>query len=146
MSRNATARKSPPKTSTQGHQRSDPTKRIQLRAIDSPRVWSLGALGVFAFIMLFGALLGAVVVQTGVVQHQVEKDELADRIAEQSEMQDRLSLEVSRLEAPQRILSEARERLGMVAPDNRPYLPPVVPDDPSTPVPLPPVSPFGPSE
>lgn len=141
MSRSATARKTDRKDS-----RSQRQKRIQLRAIDSPRVWSLGALGVFAFLMLFGALLGAVVVQTGVVQHQVEKDELGDRIAEQSETQDRLSLEVARLEAPQRILSEAQERLGMVAPDNRPYLPPVVPDDPSTPVPLPDESPFGASE
>lgn len=145
MSRSATARKNDRKNEGKNPRGQRP-KRIQLRAIDSPRVWSLGALGVFAFLMLFGALLGAVVVQTGVVQHQVEKDELGDRIAEQSEIQDRLSLEVARLEAPQRILSEAQERLGMVAPDNRPYLPPVLPDDPGTPVPLPDESPFGASE
>ncbi len=146
MSRSSTARKSDAPKRSQRAEKSARSKRIQLRAIDSPRVWSLGALGVFAFLMLFGALLGAVVVQTGVVQHQVEKDELGDRIAEQSELQDRLSLDVAKLEAPQRILSEAQERLGMVTPDNRPYLPPVVPDDPLTPVPFPGVSPFGASE
>ncbi len=122
------------------------TRRVAVQAVDSPRVWSLGLLGVFAFVALFGALLGSVVVQTGVVQYQVEKDQLGRDIAENSETQNRLSLEVAKLEAPQRILSEAQVRLGMVTPDNRPYLAAVVPDDPTTKVPLPGPNPFGASE
>jgi cell division protein FtsL len=93
--------------------------------------------------MIFGALFGSVFVQTGVVQSQVHKDQLQDRIEEQRELQARLSLEVARLESPDRILNQAQVRLGMVSPDDRPYLAPVVPDDPSTPLAPPGADPFG---
>lgn len=118
-------------------------RRLRLQTVQTPRVWSLGALGVFAFFMLFGALFGSVFVQTAVVQSQVHKDQLQTQIGEQTELQARLSLRVSRLESPDRIRAEAQVRLGMITPDDRPYLAPVVPDDPSSPLAPPGDNPFG---
>ena len=134
-SANKSASKSPRRESAK-------QRRLRLQAVEAPGTMSLGLLSIFAILMVFGALLAAALVQTMVVQNQVESDQLADQIEDQKLLQDKLSLEVARLESPDRILHEAQNELGMVTPDNRPYLAPVVPDDPTIAVPVPGEAPF----
>ncbi len=142
MSRSSVALKTREKSAKAPRRESAKQRRLRLQAVEAPGTMSLGVLSVFAIVMVFGALLSAALVQTMVVQNQVESDKLADQIEEQRLLQDKLSLEVAQLESPDRILDEAQNKLGMVTPDNRPYLAPVVPDDPTIAVPVPGEAPF----
>lgn len=98
-----------------------------------------------AVIVVFGSLLGIVVVQTFIVQNRVQLDAVnADLNAERALNQE-LRLEVIELESPERILDAAVTRLGMVRPEQRTYLPGVDPD--LTAIAQPPATgdPFGPA-
>jgi len=97
-----------------------------------------------ALLVVFGSLLGIVVVQTFIVQNRVKLDSVDAELAQARERNQHLRLQVIELEAPERILETATTRLGMVRPDERTYLPGVDPD--LVEVRLPPSgNPFGPA-
>lgn len=102
-------------------------------------------LGFFAFAVLvvFGSLLGIVVIQTLIVENRVQLDAVTNELDEQRELNQRLRLQVIELEAPERIRDTAVARLGMVRPAERIYLPGLDPDLQAVPLP-PPGDPFGP--
>ena len=80
-----------------------------------------------ALIVVFGSLLGIVVLQTFIVQNRVRLDEVNQHLEIAREENQRLRLLEIELEAPERILDVAVERLGMVRPTQRRYLPGVDP-------------------
>ena len=100
-----------------------------------------------ALIVVFGSLLGIVVLQTFIVQTRVELDQLDRELQTARDHNRQLRLAVIELEAPERVLSVAIERLGMTRPDQRRYLPGIDPaveqvslptsDNPFGPAPLP---------
>ncbi len=73
------------------------------------------------------------------VSSQVRLDELEQQAAEAQARHQSLRLEVARLEAPDRVVSTATERLGMVPPEAVTYLHPVIsPEVSSSSLPPPP--------
>lgn len=99
---------------------------------------------VIAVVVVFGSLLGIVVVQTFIVQNRVELDAVNSELSVARERNQELRLRVIELEAPERILDTAVSRLGMIRPDERTYLPGVDPDLVEIRLP-PPGNPFGPA-
>lgn len=98
---------------------------------------------VVAVVVVFGSLLGIVVVQTFIVQNRVQLDAVNSELSTAVERNRELRLSVIELEAPERILDTAVSRLGMIRPDERTYLPGIDPD--LVEVRLPPSgNPFGP--
>ena len=81
-----------------------------------------------ALIVVFGSLLGIVVVQTFIVQNRVQLDAVNAGLNTERALNQELRLEVIELESPERILDAAVTRLGMVRPAQRTYLPGVDPD------------------
>jgi len=108
-------------------------------AVQRGNVW----FSMVAILVVFGSLLGIVVVQTFIVQNRVKWDSVNNELVEAREQNQRLRLQVIELEAPERILETAVTRLGMVRPEERTYVPGVDPD--LVEVRLPPAGdPFGP--
>lgn len=97
-----------------------------------------------AIVVVFGSLLGIVIVQTFIVQNRVKWDSVNSELVDAREQNQRLRLQVIELEAPERILETATTRLGMVRPDERTYVPGVDPDLVEVRLP-PPGDPFGPA-
>jgi cell division protein FtsL len=86
--------------------------------------------GVLAALAVFGALFGAVVFSTFIVQGQQRLDRLNDQVGDAQAEYERLRLQVAQLESPSRIVDEATRRLGMVEPPRTTYLlPPPAADD-----------------
>lgn len=83
---------------------------------------------VVAVVVIFGSLLGIVVVQTFIVQNRVRLDAVNADLDDAREINQQLRLEVIELEAPERILDTAVTRLGMTRPAERTYLPGKDPD------------------
>jgi len=83
---------------------------------------------VVAVVVIFGSLLGIVVVQTFIVQNRVQLDAINAELELAREHNQQLRLEVIELEAPERILETAVNRLGMTRPAERTYLPGHDPD------------------
>ena len=124
--------------------RSDsPRKKRRHLAPATPERASYAPLAVLAVLLVMGTALATVAVQTVLVEAKVEADQLEREIRIEQARQAELSLEVAALESPGRILEEARSRLGMVPPIDRPYLAPVVPGDPENPIDGPGDDPFG---
>lgn len=102
---------------------------------------------IVAIVVVFGSLLGTVVVQTFIVQNRVKLDAVNSDLSVAREENQQLRLEVIELEAPKRILEAATNRLDMVRPEQRTYLPGIDPNlvtistppegDPFGPAPLP---------
>lgn len=80
-----------------------------------------------AFTVVFGSLLGIVALQTMIVQNRVELDRVGRQLDEELEVNRRLRLEVIELESPDRVLELAGDRLGMIRPTQRRYLPGIDP-------------------
>ena len=80
-----------------------------------------------ALIVVFGSLLGIVVLQTLIVQNRVRLDEVTQELDIAREENQRLRLLEIELVAPDRILDVAIDDLGMVRPSQRRYLPGVDP-------------------
>ncbi len=102
----------------------------------------------FAFVavtVVFGSLLGIVVLQTFIVQNRVELDAVDRELRVEQERYQELRVAVIELEAPDRIMRAADDRLGMVRPTERKYVPGI--DPTLSAVPLPPRSgdPFAPA-
>ncbi len=83
---------------------------------------------IVALVVVFGSLLGIVVVQTFIVQNRVQLDAVNAELNIEREKNQQLRLEVIELEAPKRILDTATTRLGMVRPEQRAYLPGIDPN------------------
>ena len=83
---------------------------------------------VVAVVVIFGSLLGIVIVQTFIVQNRVQLDAVNVQLDEARELNQQLSLQVIELEAPERILDTAVTRLGMTRPTERTYLPGLDPE------------------
>lgn len=81
-----------------------------------------------AIIVVFGSLLGIVIIQTFIIENRVRWDAVNGELAEAREVNQQLRLEVIELEAPERILEAATTRLGMVRPDERTYVPGIDPE------------------
>jgi cell division protein FtsL len=80
-----------------------------------------------AFTVVFGSLLGIVALQTMIVQNRVDLDRVGRQLDEELEVNRRLRLEVIELESPDRVLELASDRLGMIRPSQRRYLPGIDP-------------------
>ena len=78
---------------------------------------------VVAIVVVFGSLLGTVVVQTFIVQNRVKLDAVTSELDVERERNQQLRLQVIELEAPKRIIDTATTNLGMIRPDERTYLP-----------------------
>lgn len=78
---------------------------------------------IVAVVVIFGSLLGTVIVQTVIVQNRVRLDAVNVELEQAREQHQQLRLEVIELQAPERILATAVERLGMTRPAERTYLP-----------------------
>jgi len=92
---------------------------------------SVGGLLVLLFVLA--------VLQTAIAQGQAHLDQVATQSVDlQAEAQAR-RLEVAQMESPERIISEAEARLGMVEPQVITYLQPADVDQPPAPVPVAPV-------
>lgn len=124
------------------------TKRLPLRnRTPAPKNKDRSSDVVFsivALVVVFGSLLGIVVVQTFIVQNRVKLDGVHADLSVERERNQQLRLTVIELEAPKRILDTATTRLGMVRPEQRAYLPGVDPN--LVAIRLPPIgNPFGPA-
>lgn len=75
-------------------------------------------------------VFGVVVFHVVLTQNQFRLDGLRDQSADREAEYDRLRLQVAELEAPERIIAEAQQRLGMITPPEVTYLTPSV-DEPS---------------
>lgn len=84
--------------------------------------------GVLTLGLLFAALFGVVVFQVFLVQTQFKLDEVNRKVAAEEERAQDLGLRAAELEAPERIVRDARDRLGMISPGEPAYLDPK-PDD-----------------
>lgn len=94
-------------------------RRLQL-AIRRRRARRLATGAVVLAATLLLALAGSHAV---LVSNQVRVDRLEQEVADVQARHQELRLEVARLEAPERIVAAATERLGMVPPDTVTYLP-----------------------
>jgi hypothetical protein len=90
------------------------------------RRWQVGTV---AGIILFAALFAVAGFQTLIVSQQKRLDDLGARIAAETDAGQRLDDDLALLQSPQRITTEATERLGMVAPPGVAYLQPRDDDD-----------------
>lgn len=128
-----------------------PQSRPPLRLVDNSRLevavrrkrarWVMVVAAVLAGVSLL-ALAGA---HAMLVSSQVRLDELEQQAAEAQARHQSLRLEVARLEAPDRVVSAATERLGMVPPEAVTYLHPATPPD-VTSSSLPPPAPPAPAD
>jgi cell division protein FtsL len=80
----------------------------------------VGGVGVVTALGLFAV----VVVHVVLAQQQFQLADLSSRIAAARSLNDQLSLEVAQLQAPERVVSDARKQLGMVSPPSITYLVP----------------------
>lgn len=116
-----------------------PTAQPALRLVDARRLQlarrrrrarlALIAGGALVVALLFGVVFGHAMLVSG----QGRLDELQRAVAEEQNRYQALRLEVARLESPDRIVAEAKDRLGMVEPLAVTYLAPV-PFEPAVPL------------
>ena len=109
--------------------------RADLRIVDRPR---RGALVTTAFVVaaLFGVLFALVVFHTVMLESQQRLDRLDDDVSAAQSHYEKLRLEVAQLEAPQRLVDAATQKLGMVPAAGTVYLTPSTPA-PTTTTPAP---------
>ena len=93
-------------------------------------------------LLIFIILILLVGFQNLLIREQYGLDKLDERLEDAIEREQVLRSEVAQLESPDRILSEAQGRLGMVPPPARIYLPAVIPGDSLESVPPPTPNPF----
>jgi len=110
-------------------------RRPQLRVVDEPRTrrLSVGAIAVLVVGAVFAVLFGLVVFHTVLLKNQQRIDRLSAQVTDEQARYQSLRLQVAQLEAPQRILDVATQKLGMVPPDNTTYLTPAATTPASTP-------------
>ena len=85
------------------------------------------AIGVSVFVAVFAALLALAAAHAFLVQGQIRLDDLSQKVTEEQGRYQELRLQVAELESPERIVQEAKDRIGMVEPTQILYL---TPDEP----------------
>lgn len=104
--------------------------RPRLRLVDNARLEvavrcrRARRLLVVAAVLAVGALLVLAGVNALLVSNQVRLDALEQQVVDAQARHQALRLEVATLEAPERVVSAATERLGMVAPETITYVQP----------------------
>jgi cell division protein FtsL len=88
----------------------------QRRRRRSRRDWPLRLALWTTVVLTVGTIFGAAAFHVLLVQSQFRLDRLEKKAAAEQQHYERLRLEVSRLAAPERIVEEAKQRLGMVVP------------------------------
>jgi len=104
-----------------------------------PRRWTPALVGGIAVGGVLALLFVLAVMHTAIAQGQAHLDDLDARASTRTAEAQELRLAVAQLESPERIITEAETRLGMVEPTTITYLETVdpsvaVPVDPATPV------------
>ena len=84
--------------------------------------------GVVLTVLAFVGLFAVAVCHALLIERQAAVDELEAEVAEQQARYEELSLEVAELSSPERIRTEAMERLGMVPAEDTVWL---MPDEPT---------------
>ena len=82
------------------------------------------ALAVLTAGLVLAGLFGLVAFHVLLTESQLRLDQLQQRATQQREEYDRLRLKVAELEAPERVVAVAQQRLGMVSPPGVTYLSP----------------------
>lgn len=103
-----------------------------LQVAPRPSRHLMSRVGWAAAITVVAALFALALFHSVIVDRQTTLDDLKEELEDVRAVNDRLRLNVSRAEAPDRVVAEARYRLGMVEPDRRIYLPPVESDEGGT--------------
>ena len=97
------------------------------RATPAARRRRARAIAVMASVIVGVALFGLVAANVVLTQHQFALETLERKAAAEQARYERLRLQVAELEAPERIVATAQERLGMVPPASVTYLSPTGP-------------------
>ena len=79
--------------------------------------------------LLFGALFALAAFQTVLIRAQDRLDDLNSGVAQQTELDQQLKLQLADLQSPEHIAQVARDRLGMIAPNTVTFLEPTPQDD-----------------
>jgi cell division protein FtsL len=82
------------------------------------------ALAALTAALVLAGLFGLVAFHVVLTESQLQLDRLQQRAAQQRDEYDRLRLKVAELEAPERVVAVAQQRLGMVSPPGVTYLSP----------------------
>lgn len=119
-----------PRAAQPARRRPSPPGHPPLRVVDDRRL-SRGSrrrrtrlVAVVAAVLATACLFGMAAFHAMLISGQVELDRLEQRVADQQARYERHRLEVASLEAPDRIVAVAQERLGMVPPEGVTYLSP----------------------
>jgi cell division protein FtsL len=101
-------------------------RRPRLRVVDEPvsRRLNLGVVTTLVVGAVFAVLFGLVVFHTVLLQNQQRLDHLNTEVNDAQATYQSLRLQVAQLEAPQRIIDVATNKLGMVPSDGTTYLTP----------------------
>lgn len=122
--------RAPQRTERRRPERRAPELRVVESGVVADRRRSpASVLGTLAVVLLFAALFGVVVFQVFLVQTQFRLDDLNRQVAGEEELARDLGLRTAELEAPERIVRDARDRLGMIPPGDVVYLEPRADDD-----------------
>ena len=100
-------------------------KRPDLRVVEPKRDRIRPArVGTIAGVMLFVALFALAAFQTVLIRAQDHLDDLNSSVAQQTELDQQLRLQLADLQSPEHIAQVARDRLGMIAPNTVTFLEP----------------------
>jgi cell division protein FtsB len=83
-----------------------------------------GVLAIGSLLLVFGLLFGIVALQAVIAAGQQRLDRMDVAVGQAKQDRQRLELVVAELEAPRTIVAAARDRLGMVTPEDITYLTP----------------------
>jgi len=108
------------------HDGTGPGLRVVEPAARRRRTWQVGTVaGGLLFLAMF-VIVGA---QTLIVQQQQHIDDVNNKIAAAESEAEQLKVDLAELQSPERIVSEAQERLGLVKAPPPVYLQPQADDD-----------------
>lgn len=96
--------------------------RLALAGSERQRRSAASVLGSVLLVLVFLSVLGVVVFQALLVQTQSRIDDLETQIVAEERRARDLRLELAELRSPERIVSAARDRLGMIPPGEVLYL------------------------
>jgi cell division protein FtsL len=107
-------------------ERARPSLRVVAPGELSPRAQRrrARALALLTAGLVLVGLFGLVAFHVVLTESQIQLDRLQQRATDQRNEYDRLRLKVAELEAPERVVAAAQQRLGMVSPPGVTYLSP----------------------
>lgn len=102
-----------------------PARGSDLRVVEGRRLAPSGALVALSVVFAVMVLFAVVAFHTVLVANQSEVDHLERRISEETRTREQLTLLEAELSSPDRVVSAARDDLGMVVPEQVVWLEPV---------------------